>query len=399
MRKNIQPADSIPTDAYNTYYMRTAERYRILKWILLLIFTLYLVFTLTVYRASITHENLMYLLRDFDVSASASEGFSSVVYEERQNRTFSVFRGSLVTAAASEISFFSPAGARMLHETTACASPVLDTGDKYLLLYDEGGTAYSVYTTIASVISGNTDSTIQCADMSASGRYAIATRSQDSKYIVILYSDSFREIARYYRDTYVVDVALSDDGGQLAILSISSDHSALNGVLTLCKAGTEETADILLGEHLPLRASYLANGTLAVVSDGGVHFFGADGGKTSEFLYQNLTLSALNISENRVAVVCREDSLGASSRIYVLSGDGSVVSQTSTTEKITAVYASDADVDAYLCTQNAVWSLKGATMTDFASYTGNLLSVCDIGETPVFCFASGAQSAANLDTP
>ncbi len=400
MDKNMTPADSIRTDAYNTYYMRVAERYRLAKWLLLLAFTVFLVFSMIVNRDSLTHENLRYLLRDFNVSTAADGGFSSVVYEEKQNRTFADFKGELVTAGVCEISFYNPAGVRTLHESTPCVSPVLESGGKYLLLYDEGGTSYSVYTTLASVSSGQTEGAIQCAAMSDSGVYAIVSRSQESKYVVTLYSDSFRLIARYYRDTYVTDVALSPDGKQLAILSALSDHSSLCGLLTLCTVGTDSTQDISLGESLPLMASYLRDGTLSVVSDDGVHLYAEDGGEKSAFDFDAMTLVAMDVSDTRTAVLCSTDTLGTSLRAYVFDSTGTVISETVMSEKVSRIFASDGENTAYLCTRNAVWSISTEGSTDsYATYTGNLLSVCEIAETPVFCFPSGAQTAVSDADP
>ncbi len=394
MDKQIRTPETITPDRYNTYYMRVAQKYRVAKWVLLLVFTLYLILTLTINRENITHENLMYLLRDFNVSAASDGGFTSVVYEERQNRSFSSFKGELVVAGVSEISFYNAAGARTLYETTACVSPVVEVGEKYLLLYDAGGTAYSIYTTLAAVSFGETESPIQCAAMSDSGVYAIASRAQDSKYTVTLYSDSFREIARYYRDTYVTDIAVSKSGEQLAILSVVSAHSSLDGVLTLCKAGTTDTMDIPLGKTLPLCVSYLSDGTLAVVTDGGVHLYDRDGTEKSVFSFDDTMLTAMDFSASRVVVACREDTLGSTSRIYVISSDGTVLSETATSEKITAVYASDGVRTAYVSDQNSVWYTDASgALTKMASYTGNLLSLCEIGGVPVFCFSSGAQTA------
>ncbi len=393
--KNYTPADVKGADAYNIYYLRVADRYRLFKWLLLLLFTVYLLFMMLLHRESITQENFAYLLRDFNVSAVADGGFASVVYEERQNMTFASFKGELAVASMSEIALYNGMGTASLKDSTDCRNPVLDAGDKYLLLYDEGGTSYALYTAIACVKQGKTESIIQTAAISDSGTYAITTRSRESKYTVSLYSASFREIARYYRDTYVTDVSLNANGDQLAILSTSQDQSVLHGTLTLCMVGSDSVVDIPLGSHLPLKASYLADGTLAVILEDGVRFFNADGTQRAIFSFSSVSLSSMHISDTKVAVACREDTLGTQSRVYVLGSDGTLLADIPFEQKILSVMASDEKTHVYVCTQDAVWTASETNgKAILASYSGKLVSLCEIGGAPIFCFASGAQSAA-----
>ncbi len=396
VKKNVVQTDSKPSAAYNTYYMHVASRYRFLKWILLLGFTLYLVFTLLVFRGSISQENLLYLLRDFNVSAVSDGGFSSVIYEEKQNMTFAPFKGELVVAGTADISFYNGSGARTLQGETPCQRPVIETSDKYLLLYDEGGTSYSLYTTIARVKSAVTTSAIQCADVSDSGVYAIATRSQEAKYAITLYSSSFSETARYYRDSYITDIALRNDGEQLAMIGVVSENSALRGVLTLCKVGTEEMRDISLGECLPLTASYLENGTLAVITDTGVQLIGSDGEIRSSFSISPAMLTSMHVSASRIVLACREDTLGTTHRVYVLDAEGNLIAQQSISDKVTRVFASDTPYVAYVCAQNSIKAFDSdGQLTELSSFTGNLLSVCEIGTETVLCFSTGARTAVS----
>ena len=397
MKENnsISHEGTIKMDAYNTYYLRTADHYRLVKWILLLLFTVYLIFMMLLYRESITRENFAYLLRDFNVSAVADGGFASVVYEERQNMIFSEYKGELVVAGMSDIAFYNGTGAVSLKDTTDCRMPVLRSGDKYLLIYDEGGTSYALYTSIARVKNDNTDSAIQTADVSDSGVYAIVTRSREAQYVITLYSASFREIAKYYRDNYVIDVAVSPDGEQFAVLSTSHAESKLYGTLTLSAVGSDSVIDIPLGECMPLQASYLSDGTLAVIAENAVRLYDRNGTEKSVFNLTATTLSFMDVSDSRVALVCREDTLGLKSRVVVIASDGTLVADAAFDEKILNVTASDGETCAYVSTRDTVYTLAPTgEKQPLATYSGKLISLCEIADTPVFCFASGAHAAA-----
>ncbi len=394
MGNQIQRADFARKDAYNTYYMRVSGWYRIGKWMLLLLFTVYLTLMMLSYRESMTYENLLYLLRDFNVTSSVDGGFSSVSYDEQANMTFASYKGELVVAGSSEITFYDGNGGVVLQDSSVCRTPVLETGDKYLLVYDEGGTDYALYTAIACVTRNSTDSPIQSASVSDTGAFAIATRSHDSKYLVMMYSPSLKKIASYYRDTYVTDVTLSPHGEVLAILGISEEKGALGGVVTLCKSGSSEMTDIPLIEEIPLAASFLEDGSLAVVTDSAVRFYDSDGKESTCVAFQSMTLSHMDFSKTHVAVVCTEDTLGTSSRILVLDSTGTAVTDTVVHDRITAITASDGQIAAYVQGQNFVLYLpKNGTDPYTASYTGNLLNICEISAIPVFCFSTAARAA------
>ncbi len=394
MGNPIERADAARKNAYNTYYMRVSAWYRNGKWLLLLLFTVYLALMMLSYRESMTYENLLYLLRDFNVTSSVEGGFSSIVYEEQPNMAFASYKGELVVAGSSEILFYDGKGGVTLRDTSECQSPVLESGDKYLLVYDEGGTSYALYTAIACVMRGNTDSSIQNGVVSDAGFFAIATRSQESKYFVTVYAPSLRKIASYYRDTYVTGIALSPAGEYLAIFGISSENASLSGVVTLCKIGSEETVDITLSHSIPLSASFLQDGTLAVVTDNAVFFYDSAGHEKTAVPFSPMTLSHMHFSDTRVAVVCSEDILGTSNQVFVLDSDGNIVADTERKDKILSVTASDGKIAAYVQGQDTVLYLTpNGGQSYLASCTGNLMKICEVSGFPVFCFPTGAQAA------
>lgn len=393
-KKNLIPeADAAEREVYNKYYMHVSSLYRVGKWVLLLLFTLYLIVMLLAYRDSITYENFLYLTRNLQMPALSEGSFSSVVYEEQQNMSFTSFKGELVTAGASGISFYDGEGTLQLQDSTDCLRPVLLSGEKYLMMYDEGGTSYSLYTSIGRVYRTRMENIIQCAAMNDQGIHAVATRSQEAKYCVTLYDASFREIAQYYRDTYVTGLALQSGGEQLAILSIAADGSSLKGSVTLGYVGSDTTTDIPLGDQIPLAASYLQDGTLAVVTDSAVLLFGGEGEMKASVSLSSTLLSCMSFSDTRVAVVCSENTLGTSNRIYIIDENGSVIGERTVSGKVTAVIAADGSTAAYVLGQQNVLALSssGETMAEM-SYTGNLLTLCVIDGRAVFCFASGAQA-------
>lgn len=380
------------SNAYNTYYMRVASRYGIAKWIALLLFTVYLLGMLVFGRSSITYENFLYLLRDFNLSSGASGAYTSISYEEQQNMSFEEFKNTLAVVGSAGVRLYDGGGSAVFRDSTSYKTPVLATGDRYMLLYDEGGRDFSVMTTLARVLSGTTDGDILCGAMSASGNFALVARASEAHYSVDVYDESLRIIERVYRDAYIIGAAFDPAGSTLAILSAVSSDWSLSAEVQLLAVGTEEVITTSLGSRLPLVCQYMENGNWAVLCDDAVVILSGDGEILTEYPLTSMTLSQFHISDRMIALVCSENVLGNANRVIALDENGSVVIDARVNRKVSGIYASE-DIDAvYLQYDDSVERLR-ATDTSSVYFTGNLLRIREIAGHVVLCFPAGAYAA------
>lgn len=392
MRGETRNGSQNPENGYNTYYLRVASRFGIAKWLTLLLFSVYLLCMLFACRESITSENFLYLLRDLNVKTIGGT-YQAVQYPEQQNMTFASYRDELAVAGTSSVSLYDRNGEAVWTESIAYRSPQIVAGDKYLLAYDAEGTGYAVCTSLSCIKRGETDDVIQCAAVSDSGYYAIAAQCSEAKYVVCLYDASFTEIARYYRDSYITGMAFSQDGKELAILSVSPDGWNLEGTVILCAVGSTETVSVSLGDSVPLRGRYLENGRLAIVCDDRVSYVDTDSLKVSSYVVQSMTLECFDISSNTVVLCCSRNVLGTSNCILVLDENGNVTAEFTRTEKISMVAASNAQTLAYVVYAGSV-EILGLQDTQEALYYGTVLDICETGGYPLLCFSDGAYAIA-----
>lgn len=381
--------------SYNRYYMKVSSRFAVAKWITLLLFTVYLVCMLVAARNSITYENFMYLLRDFNLSSSASGAFSSVVYEEQQNMTFSVFKNALAVSGSSGVRLFDGAGNSVFRDNVSYKTPVLLTGDKYMLLYDEGGRDFSILTTLARVSGGTTEGDILCCAMSDNGVYAVAFRNPEAKFAIDVYNSSFRNIERIYRDSYVTGMALDTSGDHIAIMTVKYDDWNVASEVSILQIGESTTNSVFLGDRLPLYCRYMNGGNLAVVCDTSVVILSERGDIVADISLEAMTLSNFHVSERLIALVCSENVLGNENRILVYTESGSTVIDCASEGKISAITASNLYDSVYLSRENTIEYLSSNERAEI-EYTGSLLQVCEIEGRPVVCFPGSAFSV-NFD--
>lgn len=381
--------------SYNRYYMKVSSRFAVAKWITLLLFTVYLVCMLVAARNSITYENFMYLLRDFNLSSSASGAFSSVVYEEQQNMTFSVFKNALAVSGSSGVRLFDGAGNSVFRDNVSYKTPVLLTGDKYMLLYDEGGRDFSILTTLARVSGGTTEGDILCCAMSDKGVYAVAFRNPEAKFAIDVYNSSFRNIERIYRDSYVTGMALDTSGDHIAIMTVKYDDWNVASEVSILQIGESTTNSVFLGDRLPLYCRYMNGGNLAIVCDTAVVILSERGDVVADISLESMTLSNFHVSDRLIALVCSENVLGNENRILVYTESGSTVIDCASEGKISAITASNLYDSVYLSRENTIEYLSSNKRAEI-EYTGSLLQICEIEGRPVVCFP-GSAFAVSFD--
>lgn len=377
---------------YNRYYMHISSRFCAAKWITLLLFTVYLAGMLVAGRSSITHENFLYLMRDFNISSSASGAYASVVYEEQQNMSFSVFKNTLAVAGSSGVRLYDAAGNSVFRDSVSYKTPVLLTGDKYMLLYDEGGREYSLLTTLARVSGGTMEGDILCASISDGGQYAIVSRSSESKYVIDVFNASFKNIERIYRDSYVTGIALDEGGENIAILSSRSDDWTLKSEISFLRIGSDDARTVSLGERLPLYCRYMIGGNLAVVCDSSFMIVSSEGNVLADVSLSPMTLSMFDVSDRLAAVVCSENVLGNTNRILVYNFDGVSVMDTAVDKRVSSVTASDVHDGVYISYGSTVEYITKADARS-VQFVGSLVQVCEVEGRAVLCFPGGASSA------
>lgn len=395
-RKNVPiRADAIVPEsaAYNKYYMRVSSRYGAAKWITLLLFTVYLLCMLAVGRSSITYENFMYLLRDFNLSSGVSGAYTSVTYEEQQNMSFAEYKNTLAVTGSAGVRLYDGAGNLIFRDSTAYKTPVLVTSERYMLLYDEGGRDFSVMTTLARVLSDTTDGEILCGAAADSGHFAIVSRTSEAHYSIDIYDASLKNIESVYRDSYITGAAFDETGETLAVLAVQAEDWSLSSTIQLLRVGSDTVVNVSLGAHLPLYCKNLNNGNWAVVCDDTVFLLTHDGNILKEIPLTSMTLSQFHISDRLLVLVCTENVLGNANKVLVINDTGEIIIENSCDRKLSGVYASSISDTVYLVYDNAVECI-GATGNGTQPFTGSLMQICELSGNIVFCFPSGAYAAA-----
>lgn len=311
----------------NEYYLGVSARYMRAKFIVLVLFAVYLVFMLARYRDDITYENMMYLLRDFSVGDSEySTVFEPVRYDEQDNMTYALFRGELVVAGNRTVSAYNSSGTLSRRYETAYSDPLLLSSDKYLIACDLGSAEYSVYNSITRVSGGEAPGTIEGADVNDRGDHLLVCRSDETKYVVYVYNSSFKNTAKYYKNKYVICAAVGKKSRDTVICSVELASGNVSCEIEFYKEGADSpTASYTESGVFPLKCGTWKDGAFYAVCTDRILFFDKNGALVKSVAATGYGYSSVSADESTLTVSADNDALGEKSSIFVFDTTGELL--------------------------------------------------------------------------
>ena len=357
-KRPLRVAGRIPPQV-NAYYKKVSNAYKgCAIALLLLLFAFFLAMT-AFFGDFMTYENVRYLVRDFGAmmaSDGGGTGFASVVYNGSDSMKFDTFKNGLAAASGDKYLYFDATGIRMVEEDSGCSEPVLVPAEKYLLLYDLGGTGYSIYNPLTRIIRRTAENPILCGSMSDSGAFLLVTRSRETRYVVEVYNSAFQHTMRIYKENYVLDAALSPDGTNIMIASAVPDNTDFRCEVAFCRVGQSDASTISYSHTMPLDVCATDNGFI-LLCDTALYFYDFDGTLQTSVSLAGMALSYADMNDHSVAVVGNVNALGMESRVLILAPSGEILLDTVLQEmRVTGVEASvnPAEVLVYLETPEGI---------------------------------------------
>ncbi len=319
----------------NAYYKKVSRIYRALKVVTLFVLMIYLGVTFAMYHTEITYENFMYLIKDLDTDgASSGAELHSVEFDLAGRYAADFYRNRLAVCFTDSFKLYGSDGKAEYEYTHSMESPAISVGDKYVLAYDIGGNTYSVYTTIARVLSKQSDGEISCAAMGASGEYAIVTRARENKYVVNFYDRNFRETSKIYKDKYVMTAAVSDDGKNYCVASFDVENGSFTCEVMYGGLRSDKADTVKVENALPLKSGFFSDGSFTVICDSCVLFFNSNGELSLKHSLENTALSIADIAYDKVLTVAKESVASDVNFVSLFDKSGEVISQRTESGKI-----------------------------------------------------------------
>ncbi|MGM9684059.1 MAG: DUF5711 family protein [Eubacteriales bacterium] len=313
--------------AGDTYYATVSAFYKVGQRVLWVACALFAIISVIFNFRDITYDNFFYLIKDFNTAVDTeSISYETLSYDSSQNQSFTLYRGGLSVVSPSNVSLFTATGRRTLNSNSSYSMPYCVSSDKYLLVYDTGGSSFAIYNSFAKVYDEDLGYPVTDACFSDSGKFAVLTREADYKAIVIVYNKNFDRIAKFSRDYNATDISIDSEGNRLAVVYFDSGDGS--GRTTLAyydlKTGDKITEYEFAGEF-PLGCTFLESGALGVVTTGAVRIFDKNGESGTRHSFAPKNVAAFCLDKNGIAVALNNGIISDRNQILVFDKKGELL--------------------------------------------------------------------------
>ena len=312
----------------NEYYEAVSERYGVAQVILYSLLLAFVVLSFLSNTGEITYQNLYYFLKDLNASVESVDVLKtdSLSYPTDQSQSFTLYRQGLAVAGNSAVTVFTAGGRQTVSKNIRYQNPTAVGSGKYLLIYDLGGTEYSLYNSYTQIHTGKTAEPIRGAAMSKSGMYAIVTQSSQYPSVVDLFNSDFKQINQYPYNGYVSDVAIHDKGSYVAVLLSEAKNGTFETALRIYEPGAGEIfSSVTVGNGLGLRCGFTASGDVAILCGNGVSYASVRGKLIAEHAFDGKILSAFDMNADGCVAVLKKNQNSSENYTIVFDKSGKVL--------------------------------------------------------------------------
>lgn len=345
---------------YNRFYDAVSVMYRIFGFLFLSAAVLFTVIYVAMNSDSIRASQFEYLAHNFIYQLEQnSEERTYMTYSREDSMNFTVFTGGLAVCGDNELEIFSGTGIKTAGIRHGLNSPVAIGSDRYLLVYENGGKSYKLYSAFSEMHTGVADHKIYGAQIGANGSYLLITAGDDDARYVWFYNENFDLINKYTKYGNVLSAAVSDDGEHILILTLKPDSRGTYSVeVMLCRAGstTAEYAFDIYGS-LPLDSRFTDDGYI-ILCDDAVYFYGFDGKERTVYEYDG-KLCLADISSDGAVIAQKDVRVNDHFGIVMFDSIGEIVYSDEFTGAPLSLSTSGGT--AYLLTHDSVWCIRNYT--------------------------------------
>lgn len=214
-------------------------------------------------------------------------------------------------------------GREVISEAHYMASPIMQTADRYTLLFDRRGNSYALKTLSGSICSGKTGNAIITGAVSRSGRFALVTQYDTANSYVFVYSKSGSVLHKWKSSTYhISDITVNPSGSLIAMCGVTTtDEGQLKSCVIIQKVGgSQNLREYVFDGTLLFSVRFTDSDSVTAVGDDMAARVSAGAEKKLTYSYDGRTLTGFDISDNgNLALALSAHSDGQNTTVTVLN--------------------------------------------------------------------------------
>lgn len=286
---------------------------------------------------------------DFAVSTDADTVFD-----------FEAFANGYAVLTENGISYIRKSGNTSSSQQFTYSSPAMELSGSRVVVYDRGNTSYTLMHNESVYSQQAMDNRIIDFALSEKDNYAVAVRDENAK--SVLYGmDERGEVIYQWNcpNGYVTDIAITPDGGKVAVTVINSENAVLcSSIYILDFEYDSAYAQFDYKNETVLGAKFLSGRKIQVVTDKGVYKIS---GKEQEPVleYENEDICYCDFSSDFTAVVTKDYSKDDSYSLSLFSKSGKLRFTVALGGKVRGLSVSDKSVAVLFADKTETYSKRG----------------------------------------
>ena len=311
----------------NQYYIDIAKKCKSSKVTLTIVFVVYLLLMIILYREQITMENFRYLVKYLDTNSPEYTGQTRTIhYDPAAELRIDLYKGDLAVVRGKSVDLYNMIGNIMVNYTINYTRPMLMTSKRNMLVYAQGDYSYTVNNAFSQLHSETLKYPISGAAISDSGLYAITTKSIEYRSAVYIYDAGFNMISQILKDKLVMDVQINAAGTEVLVISSYNQGGEFQTEIMAASpySETENFVDIQPSTY-GVKAKYNSAGGYAVICDNQILFYSEQHRLINTFTYRGYIPLNYYLGDDYTAIVFNENIVGNNNTVYIFNKQGELV--------------------------------------------------------------------------
>lgn len=264
------------------------KRVLLFAGILLLVCLLVVLF---VFRDSLNIDGVCRWFKYMNVKEDGTYG--SYSFDSHSSNAYGSLQDGLAVASVGGLRVFDAYGNELGASQAQISLPVLDTSERYAMLYDAGGSALLVMDDAGSeVLRLTEEKSVLDADLASDGSLCYSSAVSGYKSVLTVYDDRQQLVYRWLSSSVYMPVcSVSVDAEYLAAVGLGQKDGAFLSTLYLFRTDSEQiSATVSLGGQLIYELQILEDGTVCAIGEQSAVFASLDGTVLGEYVFEDVFL-------------------------------------------------------------------------------------------------------------
>ncbi len=285
---------------------KTRRRILLLRILCVVLMVLLLSCTIVFSGSVFSEETFRYLFRCFDAAGLGQlQNYGTVYCKTAPNAGYGAYTEQLVIWDDRDVQVYDGYGNCLLSEEHEMQAPAFAAGASSFLLYENGGSRYTVYQAFSRLYTEQVQGVIVWADVAREGGYCIVTRMPDGQNAITIYRAHFEKQMIIQKSQPVLFADLSADGTRLAVTTYRMETE--ESVTQVYTVGLEETPEeIRIFGEMPQKTAFDTQNRLILLTNRALRCYDNSTEPALCQTWTGQTLAGSALSGDRILLILRD---------------------------------------------------------------------------------------------